>query len=182
MDKHVLFIQGAGDVGYQGDLELVASLRIALGTDYKVHYPEMPTDEVPFFGAGWPKQIGEEISFVKGEVILAGHSLGASMLLKFLTENPVPKNIQGVFLLATPFWSGTEDWKQCLKLNKKFEENLPTDIPIFLYHAKDDEEVPFSHFNRYKKKIPKAIFRESKTGGHQFNNHLSLIIDDILSL
>jgi uncharacterized protein len=71
MNKHILFIQGAGDVGHEGDLKLVASLRKALGTTYKVHYPEMLTDEVPFFGAGWPKQIGEEISFVKGAVILS---------------------------------------------------------------------------------------------------------------
>ena len=181
MKRQILFIQGGGDNGYKADESLVRSLQQEIGSNYTIFYPELNSDDsAPDFG--WLEQIEKEIAKIKSDVFLVGHSLGASMLLKFLTENPVPKNIQGVFLLATPFWSGTEDWKQGLKLNEKFEENLPTDIPIFLYHAKDDEEVPFSHFNRYKKKIPKAIFRESKTGGHQFNNHLSLIIDDILSL
>ena len=183
MDKHVLFIQGAGDVGYQGDLELVASLRIALGTDYKVHYPEMPTDEVPYFGARWPKQIGEEISFVKGEVILAGHSLGASMLLKYLSENKNKNNISGIFLVAPPFWSGNEDWVKPLKLQENFSDNLPKDnIPIFFYQSKDDDVVPFQQFTLYKQNIPWAVFREISHGGHQLNNDLTVVANDIKSL
>ena len=70
------FIEGkmylAGGIRNEADAKLAASLRKALGTVYKVHYPEMPTDEEPYFGSGWVKQIGEDISSVTGEVILAG--------------------------------------------------------------------------------------------------------------
>jgi uncharacterized protein len=182
MNKHILFIQGAGDVGYEGDLKLVASLRKALGTAYKVHYPEMLTDEVPFFGAGWPKQIGEEISSVKDAVILAGHSLGASMLLKYLSEKKTTKNITGIFLIAPPFWSGNQDWVQPLKLQEDFSDKLPKDIPTFFYQCKDDDVVPFNHFMLYKKNIPWAIFREMTLGGHQLNNDLTQVANDIKSL
>lgn len=180
--KQVLFIHGAGDGGYEADVKLVASLRKALGAVYKVHFPKMLTDEVPYFGSGWLKQIGEEISSVKGAVILAGHSLGASMLIKYLSEKKVKKNIPGIFLVAPPFWTGNEDWKQPLKLQEDFSHKLPKDIPTFFYQCKDDDVVPFDHFTLYKQHLPWAVFREISHGGHQLNNDLTPIASDIKSL
>jgi hypothetical protein len=183
MTKNVLFIQGGGNGGYETDAKLVASLRKALGTAYKVHYPKMLLDEtVPDFGPQWLKQIGKEISSVKGEVILAAHSLGASMLLKYLSENKIKKNITGIFLISTPFWSGNEDWMQPLKLQEDFSENLPKDVPTFFYQCRDDEVVPFDHFTSYKQNLPWAVFREISHGGHQLNNDLTPVANDIKSL
>jgi len=183
MSKHVLFIQGGGNGGYEADAKLVASLRKALGPAYDVHYPEMLTDETgPDFGLDWLKQIGEEIASIKGEVILAGHSLGASMLLKYLSENQIKKDIAGIFLIAPPFWSGNEDWVQPLKLQEDFSDKLPKDVPTFFYRCKDDEVVPLDHFTFYKQHLPWAVFREVSQGGHQFNNDLTPVADDIKSL
>jgi predicted alpha/beta hydrolase family esterase len=182
MENQILFIQGAGDVGYEGDVKLVTSLQKALGTDYKVHYPEMPTDEVPYFGSGWVKQIGEELSAIDGTIILAGHSLGASMLLKYLSEQQTKKDISGIFLIAAPFWKGDEDWRQPLKLQEDFAQKLPKEIPIFFYQCKDDDVVPFDHFTIYKQNIPWAVFREMPHGGHQLNDDLSEVANDIRSL
>ena len=76
MSKNVLFIHGAGDGGYKADELLAISLRNELGPVYEVHFPKMSQDETEsYFGSDWPKQIGEEISSTKGEVILVGHSL-----------------------------------------------------------------------------------------------------------
>lgn len=180
--KNLLFIHAAGDVGYDGDVALVASLQKTLGTDYKVHFPKMQADEVPYFGAGWPKQIGEEIFSIKGEVILAGHSLGASMLLKYLSENKIKKNIAGIFLIAPPYWSGDEDWVQPLKLEEDFSDKLPKHVPIFFYQCKDDEVVPLEHLTFYRQNLPWAVFREIAKGGHQLNNDLTIVAKDIKSL
>ncbi len=181
MKKHLLFIQGGGDEGYKTDTELVASLQKALGKEYAIHYPELQSDEsVSDFG--WPQQIREKIAEIKHDVVLAGHSLGASMLLKYVSENAVNKKIKGVFLIATPFWSGNEDWKQGLKLQDDFADKLPDEMPIFFYQCRDDETVPFSHLNHYKQKITQATFREIESGGHQLNNDLTLIANDIKSL
>jgi predicted alpha/beta hydrolase family esterase len=183
MSKHVLFIQGGGNGGYEADVALVASLREALGTAYTVHYPRMLSDETESdFGRQWLKQIGKEISSVNGEVILAGHSLGASMLLKYLSENKIRKNIPGIFLIAPPFWSGDEDWVQSLKLQEDFSDKLPKGVPFFFYQCKDDEVVPYDHLTFYKQNLPWAVFCEIATGGHQFNNDLSLVANDIKSL
>lgn len=182
LSKQVLFIHGAGDGGYEEDVALVASLRKALGTVYKVHFPRMPADEVPYFGAEWPKQIGEEISSIRDEVILVGHSLGASMLLKYLSEKKIIKNISGIFLVAPPFWSGNEDWKQPLKLQEDFSQKLLQEIPTFFYQCEDDDVVPFDHFTLYKQHLPWAAFREMPHGGHQLNNDLTPVAKDIKSL
>ena len=183
MKKQVIFFHGAGDGGYEADAMLAASLRNELGAAYKVHFPKMSQDEKEsFFGSQWPKQIGIEISSIKGEVILVGHSLGASMLLKYLSETKIKKQIAGVFLAAPPFWSGNEDWVQPLKLQKDFSDKLPKDIPIYFYRCRDDDVVPYDHFTIYKQNIPWAVFREVATGGHQFNDDLTIIAKDIRQL
>src|SRR5690606_17910187 len=102
------------------DAKLVTSLRESLGEGFTVYYPLLMDKSVPDFGR--VKQIGGEISSIDGDVILVGHSLGASMLLKYLSECRYHNNITGLFLIATPFWSGDEDWKQGLKLQEDFPE------------------------------------------------------------
>jgi uncharacterized protein len=181
MKKNILFIQGGGgDEDYAADAKLVASLRESLGEAYAVHYPRLPDEPGPDFGRS--KQIRKEISSIKGDVILVAHSLGASMLLKYLTENEVKKKITGIFLISTPLWSGDEDWKEGLKLQEDFAEKLPKGVPIFLYHSKDDEEVPFDHLSLYAQKLPQATIREIASGGHQLDNDLTLVAKDIKSL
>lgn len=108
MDKHILFIQGGGgEEDHAADGKLVASLQKALGKRYDIRYPLLLNDEsAPDFGR--IKQIGKEISLIKDEIILVGHSLGASMLLKYLSESQVRHNIAGIFLIATPFGAATK--------------------------------------------------------------------------
>jgi predicted alpha/beta hydrolase family esterase len=183
MSKYVLFIQGGGNGGYEADARLVASLREALGTTYTIHYPKMFLDETgQDFSQQWLKQIGEEIASVADEMILAGHSLGASMLLKYLSENKTKKSIAGIFLVSPPFWNGKEDWLQPLKLQDNFADKLPKGISIFFYQCRDDEVIPFDHFLIYKQNLPWATFREIPKGGHQLNNDLSIVAKDIRSL
>ena len=111
-----------------------------------------------------------------------GHSLGASLLLKYLSENKIKKKIGGVFLISTPFWRGNEDWKKGLKLHKNFPNKLPEGVPIFLYQSRDDEEVSFDNLSLYSQKLPRATIREIVKGGHQLNNDLTIVAKDIKSL
>lgn len=181
MTRQILFIQGGGDGGYEADLLLVHSLQENLGNEYEINYPELKSDETaPDFG--WIRQINQKVLQSKSDVILVAHSLGASMVLKYLSEHPVDKKIKGAFLIATPFWSGNEDWKTGLKLKKNFANKLPGELPLYFYHCKDDESAPFSHFGLYKQKITQAIFREIKIGGHQIGNDLTLVANDIKAL
>ncbi|MDF2455127.1 MAG: hypothetical protein K0R51_1120 [Cytophagaceae bacterium] len=178
MEKHVLFFQGgAGQEDHKADEKMVASLQSHLGSGYFIHYPFLPEDDSPGFGR--LQQIEHELS-LRGESVLAvGHSLGASMLLKYLSETKITKTIAGVFLISTPFWSGEEDWVKPLKLQANFAGKLDKTIPLFFYHCQDDEVVPIEQFKRYQKHLPWATFRAIPSGGHQLEKGLKPIADDI---
>src|SRR3712207_4077141 len=100
MKKHVLFIHGGGQGAYEEDKKLAANLRDVLGDAYDVQCPKMPDEESPEYEA-WKKQIAKELTALHGEVILVGHSLGASILLKYLSEEKVEKPVAGLFLIAS---------------------------------------------------------------------------------
>jgi predicted alpha/beta hydrolase family esterase len=181
MNKQILFIGGGGNGGYEADKKLADSLQQSLGKEYTVSYPELKSDDTaPDYG--WIVQIGNRMSHTNTDLILAGHSFGASMILKYLSENIIANKIKGIFLASTPFWSGNEDWKQGFILQKNFAEKLPKDVPVFLYHCQDDEEVPLKQLFLYAEKMPQATIRQLATGGHQLNNDLSIIAKDIKSL
>ena len=181
MRKQVLFIQGGGDGGYEADAKLVASLQKALGNDYEIRYPRMQNDDAAT-DFGWLKQIGKEIGKLRDDAILVAHSLGASLLLKYLSENMVSKKVSGIFLMSTPFWNGKEEWVQGLKLQENFAESLPKNSRIFFYHCRDDEEIPVDHLASYRQKLPVATFCEVESGGHQLGNNLNLVAKDIKAL
>lgn len=181
MSKQVLFIHGGGDNGYETDRTLMISLQTALGKDYAISYPELQSDGSAS-DFGWPQQIGKNISSMGNAVSIVAHSLGASMLLRYLSEHTVNTKIEGIFLLATPFWSGNEEWKAGLKLREDFAEKLPENMPAFFYHCHDDEEVSLSHLAVYKKKLKQATFCELPHGGHRFVNGVEVLAKDIQSL
>jgi len=184
MKQQILFIQGGGEGAYQEDEKLVASLRNALGDAYKVRYPQMPNESDPDYEA-WKVQIIKELTALEGEVMLIGHSLGASFLLKYLAEEKLEKHIAGIFLMATPYWGG-DGWQyegyERVTLPEGFASKLPRGGPIFLYHSRDDEIVPFTHLALYGEKLPQATIRTLDGGGHQFNNELSEVAGDIKGL
>ena len=50
-----------------------------------------------------------------------------------------------------------------------FAARLRDVSPLFLYHSKDDPEVPFEHVERYSRALPQAIVRAVDGRGHEFN-------------
>jgi uncharacterized protein len=184
MKKQILFIQGGGEGAYEEDGQLVASLRNALGDAYEVRYPQMPNESDPGYEP-WKGQIKKELAALEGKVTLIGHSLGSSFLLKYLAEEKIEKPIAGIFLMATPYWGG-DGWKyegyETITLPEDFASKLPSGAPIFLYHSRDDEIVPFAHLALYAEKFPQATIREFDGRGHQFNNDLLEVVGDIKSL
>jgi predicted alpha/beta hydrolase family esterase len=180
MTKHILFIHGGGGEGaYKEDGILVVSLQNALGAAYEVRYPKMPLEESAGY-ADWKAQIAMELSALVNEVILIAHSVGGSILLKYLTEEQVEKPIARLFLLAPPYFGGDENWNYPeMKLPQDFATKLPAIPRIFLYHSRDDEVVPFAHLALYAAKLPQATIREFDGRGHQFGNDLTEVAEDI---
>ena len=181
MKKQVLFIQGAGEGAYEEDEKLAKSLRSLLSAEYNVRYPKMPEEEDQGYEA-WKAQISKELDGLDDGVILVGHSVGSSMLLKYLSEENIEKSIAGIFLIAAPYW-GTGGWQvDEFILDEDRASKLLKEVPIFFYHSRDDDIVPFAHLARHAKNFPQATIRKFDGRGHQFNNDLSEIAADIKSL
>lgn len=178
MKKHVLFIQGGGEGAYEEDAKLAASLQDALGIEYNVIYPKMPNEENPEDEA-WITQNSNELASLDGQLILVGHSAGGAVLLKYLLRESVGKLISGIFLSAIPYWRPEDEEDEAYTLHEGFASQLPNRVPIFLYHSRDDEWVPFAHLEIYSEKIPQATVRKFDGRGHQFNNDLSEVAADI---
>ncbi len=184
MKTQVLFIQGAGEGAYEEDKKLAASLQQSLGPEFEIHYPAMPDEEnAPY--EQWKHQIKKKLDTMQGPIVLIGHSVGASIVIKCMNEIEVKQPVAGIFLVANPFWGGN-GWRyegyEELALPNEFATRLPKGASIFLYHSRDDEVVPFRHLAIYAEKIPQATIREFDGRGHQFNNDLSEVAADIRSL
>jgi predicted alpha/beta hydrolase family esterase len=181
MIQQVLFIQGAGHGAYDEDQRLVESLRRTLGPRFDVRYPAMPNEDDPQYKQ-WRGQIERELAEMTGPVMLVGHSVGASMLMKWLSERADDKSLAGVFLVASPFWGG-DGWRhegyEQLALPPGFAVKLPPGMPIFFYHCRDDEIVPFDHLALYARAVPQATIRTFDEGGHQLNDDLSSVARDM---
>ena len=178
MKRDVLFVHGGGEGAHEADEKLAASLRDALGGGYDVRSPKMPDEGSPEVGA-WKGKIAGELATMDGEAILVGHSVGAHMLLKYLSEEEVEKTVAGLFLVAAPY-AGTGGWElEEDALPEDFASKLPEGLPVFLYHGRDDEEVPFGHLALYEAKLPRATGRGFDGRGHQFGDDLSEVARDV---
>jgi uncharacterized protein len=181
MKRQVLFVHGGGEGAYEEDRKMAASLREALGGGYEVHCPKMPDEDSPQYPA-WRDRVASDLARLDGEIFLVGHSLGASILMKYVSEESTATPIAGMFLVAAPYW-GVEDWKvDEYALQEDFASKLPAGLPMYFYHSSDDEWVPFAHLALYAEKVPRARIREFEGRGHQFDDDLSEVAHDIEGL
>lgn len=182
MKKPVLFLHGSGgEAAYEEDAILAASLQNALGSSYEVRYPKMPLEEGAEY-ADWKARIAAELAAGDDPIMLVAHSVGGSILLKYLTEEPIENSITGLFLLATPYFGGDQNWNYAeMTLPSDFAAMLPRIPRICLYHSRDDEVVPFAHLALYAAKLPQATIRVFDARGHQFGNDLAEVAEDIKS-
>jgi predicted alpha/beta hydrolase family esterase len=176
--RHVLFVHGAGEGAHEADERLAASLREALGSGYDVRSPRTPDEDSPEVGA-WKEKIAGELATMNGEVILVGHSVGAFVLLEYLSEEEPEKPVAGLFLVSTPY-VGTGGWEMDEYASREDPASgLPEGLPMFFYHGREDEVVPFEHLALYAQRFPRATFRAFDGRGHQLDDDLSEVARDV---
>jgi predicted alpha/beta hydrolase family esterase len=165
MARTVLIIHGAGEPRRRrGRVYWEPLLGDALGPSYRVQAPRMPRPSHPRYWA-WARRIDELMGTTRSP-ILVGHSFGASVLLKYLSETVRRPPVAGVFLLATPFWGA--DFPE-FALPPDFGARLREVRPLCFYHSRDDPEIPLEHLERYGRALPHAILRILEGRGHEFN-------------
>jgi pimeloyl-ACP methyl ester carboxylesterase len=182
MKRQLLFIQGGGAGAHdEWDNKLVESLRRELGPNYEIRYPQMPNEDDPSYAA-WKATLEKEFTTLDDGAILAGHSLGGTILLNALAEQPSEKEFGAIFLIAAPFvgeggWPGDD-----LKPQRDLGARLPRGVPIHFYHGLEDETAPPSHAELYARAVPRAHVHRLPGRDHQLNNDLWEIATAIKSL
>ena len=154
-------------------------LRQELGEDYEVILPIMPNKTNAVYDE-WKLWFEKLIPFLNDSVVLVGHSLGASFLAKYLSENKFLREIRGVFLVSGVFDTDFDrNTLVSFMLPKKL--SLQTEN-IYLYHSEDDPVVPFSALEKFMKSLPMAhptIFKDRK---HINQSEFPELLDDIFKL
>ena len=169
----VLFIQGGGaGVHDEWDNKLVNSLRRELGDGFDVQYPRMPEEDDPHYDR-WSAAIQQEIAGLDDGAIVVGHSLGATILIQALAEQPPERKLGAIVLVSAPFvgaggWPGDE-----FELTSDLGARLPQDVPVQLFQGLQDETAPPEHADLYAQAIPHAQVHRLPGRDHQLNNDLS---------
>jgi uncharacterized protein len=181
--KKILFAHSAGEQGSKGEgsYDLVSYLQEELVNEYEISYPIIEVPESPTY-KNWKNMLQKEFTAIEEPVILVGHSLGGSVLLKYLSEESPKILVLALFLVAAPHW-GKDGWNvEDFVLNENFELKLNHIKHVFLYHCKEDEIVPFKHLSFYQKAFPNATVRLLNGTDHVFANGLPELVNDIKKL
>ena len=177
--RQVLFIQGGGAGAHdEWDLKLVESLRRELGGGYEVRYPRMPGEDNPGY-ARWSAAIRREIADLRHGAVVAGHSVGATILAGALAEQLPETGLAVIALIAAPFvgpggWPGAE-----FELTGGLGARLPPGARVHVFHGLRDETAPPSHADLFALAIPQARVHRLPGRDHQLNNDLGVVAETI---
>lgn len=178
--KRILFAHSAGpQYGKgKGSYDLVRWLKKELSGEYEIHFPVIEKPSSPTYEK-FKKLFAAAFSDLVGPVVLIGHSLGGSTLLKYLSEEQPNITITGLFLVATPYWDSS---MKEFQLKPGFQTSLKNIPEIFLYHSRNDPEVPFNHMELYAALFKKAATRALPGKEHIFSKGLPALVQDLKTL
>ena len=139
----------------------------------------MPAEDDPSL-TGWGPAIRRELADLPDGAIVAGHSVGGTILLQTLAEHPPERELAAIVLIAAPFvgdggWPGDE-----FEFTDDLGARLPDGVPVHVFHGLDDETAPPSHADLYARAIPQAQVHRLPGRDHQLNNDLSEVAEVVL--
>ena len=158
------------------------NLQEELGDEFEVIAPKMP-NKINAKYLEWKIWFEKFIPYITEGVILVGHSLGGSFLVKFLSENDMPKKIRGTFLVAPVYDEDSDDYSLAdFKLPDNLSGFEKQGGQIFIYHSEDDPVVPFNNLGKFKEKLISAKTIIFKNKQHFGQEKLPEIVKDIKGL
>lgn len=154
------------------DNTLVDSLRTGLGPGHEVRYPQMPDEGDPSYPR-WSAAIGREMAHLDEGEVVAGHSIGGTILVQALIDRPPERKLAAIVLIAAPFvgpggWPGDD-----FEFSGDLGDMLPAGVPVHVFHGAQDETAPSTHAGLYADAIPRAVVHMLSGRDHQLNGDLS---------
>lgn len=149
-----------------------------LGKYCEIIRPRMPLIDNAKYEE-WKIHFERYFPYLRNNIILIGQSLGGTFLAKYLSENKFPKKILSLYLIGSSFDNTLpeEDLVGGFKLKSDIsmiEKNSPN---LNLLFSKDDDVVPVSHAEKFRKKLKNAniIIYESKSGHFKISEFPEII-------
>ncbi len=178
--KKIFFAHSAGPQYGEGkgSYNLVKYLRSKLYGAYDILFPKIAEPKAPTY-AKFKAMFVSSLAKITEPVILIGHSLGGSLLLKYLSEEKPDISIAGLFLVSTPHWKS--NMKE-FELKENFQNSLKEIPAVFLYRSKNDADVPVDNLQFYKSAFNNAVVHELPGKEHIFTKGLPELVSDIKSL
>jgi len=137
-----------------------------LGKNFDVLLPKMPNKTNAQYRE-WKIWFERVIPLLNKEIVLIGHSLGGTFLVKYLSENIIPKTIIATILVAAPFDDeGKGESLASFALPSLFAKFAKQCQRIYLIQSKDDPVVPFEHIKKYCRALPNAETMIFENRGH----------------
>jgi len=156
-------------------------IQTRLGDGFEVAKPKMPSYENAKFEE-WKIWFERLLPFLRDDVILIGHSLGAMFLAKYLSEHTLSIRIEKIFLVAPAIGADGltgEDGGDFLPEPSKVHALTDRCTQVYLFHSEDDEIVPYSHAAKYMEAMPRAEFVSFTERGHFFQDDIPELIEYI---
>lgn len=153
------------------------SLQKDLWEDFEVIMIPMPNKYFADFSE-WKIMFEKVFTYLKKDFFLVWHSLWATFLIKYLSENNFVYNPKNIFLLAAAFKDSLNEkiWTfNFLWDFENFQKNYVKNT--YFLHSKDDFVVPFSDFLEFKKIFSKANFIEFEDKNHFLDKEFKEFID-----
>lgn len=144
-----------------------ADLEKKLSKRFEIIRPRMPLQDYSKY-RDWKIFFERYVPLLRKNFILIGSSLGGVFLAKYLSERKLPKKALSAYLVCAPFDGTlpTEDLVGGFRLKANLSLIQWNCKNLYILFSKDDDIVPVSHAEKYRRKLKKAhiVIYKSKKG------------------
>lgn len=153
------------------------TLEADLWDDFEVIKIPMPNKYFAKF-SNWKIVFEKVFPYLKKDFFLVWHSLWATFLIKYLSENIFVYNPKKIFLLAPAFDDSENEliWSFNFSLDLENYKNKYEKKTYFL-HSKDDFVVPYADFLSFKNIFKNANFISFENKNHFLDETFEEFID-----
>jgi len=142
-------------------------LKKNLGRNFKIIRPRMPQSDNAKYEE-WKIHFERFFPQLRNKLILIGSSLGGIFLAKYLSENKFPKKILSTYLICPPYDNSLpgEDLVGGFKLKSNLSLLEKNTKNLYLLFSEDDDVVPVSRAEKFRKKLKRAriLIYKNKNG------------------
>ena len=143
-------------------------------TDADILMPDMPNSANAQFEE-WQIMFEKILPFLKDDVRLVGHSLGAMFLAKYLHVHPLEYPVRQLILVAGGYDDDVEGYGSFAVESAKDLDGSA--VEIHLFHSRDDFVVPFTELAKFESDLPTANVHEFDDRNHFLDENFPELIE-----